>query len=89
MDKAIRPAFEDVMARMKAAAGLKNNSAVAASLGMTPQALSNYKKRGYVPSDLIVRFALKHNLSIDSLVFGPEGPAAVAREAMDELEAGL
>lgn len=56
--------------RMMHAARLKNHSALAADLGITPQALSNYKRRGEMPPGLVMDFAEKHGLSVDWLVFG-------------------
>lgn len=73
--------YSEVIGRMKDAARLKNDSAVARDLGVTPQALSNYKKRGEMPSDLIIRFGQAHGLSIDWLVAGgvrPETEPAAA-----------
>ncbi len=60
----------DVIERMKRAGGLKNDSRLARALGVTPQALSNYKKRGKVPSDLILKFAGMNGLSVDWLLTG-------------------
>ena len=60
----------DVTDRMLEAARLKNHSALAADLGVTPQALSNYKRRGDFPAGLVIDFAAKHGLSIDWLVTG-------------------
>lgn len=58
--------------RMKEAGRLKNDSALARDLGITPQALSNYKKRGDFPAHLVIDFAGKHGLSIDALLKTPE-----------------
>ena len=41
--------YSDTIERMRWAGKLKNDSAVARVLGVTPQALSNYKKRGRAP----------------------------------------
>lgn len=56
--------------RMMHAARLKNHSALAADLGITPQALSNYKRRGDFPPGLVMGFAAKHGLSVDALLNG-------------------
>jgi len=67
--------FNEVYARMQDAVRFKNASALARSLDVTPQALSNYKKRHSMPTDLVVKFAAQHNLSIDWLLTGKgEGP---------------
>ena len=66
--------FSEVIERMKRAANLKNDSRVARTLGVTPQAISNYKKRGAIPADLILRFADLYGLSVDWLVTGEGEP---------------
>jgi len=48
----------------------KNMSSLARLLGVTPQALSNYKKRGEMPSTLILKFAERTGTSVDELVKG-------------------
>ncbi len=62
--------YLDTIERMRWAGKLKNDSAVARVLGVTPQALSNYKKRGEMPTDLVLRFAEIHSLSVDWLISG-------------------
>ncbi len=62
--------YLDTIERMRWAGKLKNDSAVARVLGVTPQALSNYKKRGEMPTDLVLRFAEIHALSVDWLISG-------------------
>ncbi|MCC6501656.1 MAG: helix-turn-helix domain-containing protein [Deltaproteobacteria bacterium] len=62
--------YLDVIDRMKWAGRLKNDSAVARALDITPQALSNYKKRGEMPSNLIIEFSERFGISIDWMVTG-------------------
>ncbi len=62
--------YSDIIERMRWAGKLKNDSAVARVLGVTPQALSNYKKRGEMPTDLVLRFANIYSLSVDWLISG-------------------
>ncbi|MBI5642320.1 MAG: helix-turn-helix domain-containing protein [Deltaproteobacteria bacterium] len=62
--------YSDIIERMRWAGKLKNDSAVARVLGVTPQALSNYKKRGEMPTDLVLRFANIYGLSVDWLITG-------------------
>jgi transcriptional regulator with XRE-family HTH domain len=62
--------YTEVIDRMKWAGRLKNDSAVARALDITPQALSNYKKRGEMPSNLILEFSERFGISIDWLVTG-------------------
>ena len=66
--------FSDVIERMKRAASLKNDSKVARVLGVTPQAISNYKKRGTIPADLVMKFGEIYGLSVDWLISGEGEP---------------
>ena len=62
--------YSGTLERMRWVGKLKNDSAVARRLGVTPQALSNYKKRGELPTDLVLRFSDIFSLSIDWLIRG-------------------
>ena len=62
--------YTHIVKRMMDATGLKNESAVAKVLGVTPQALSNYKKRGKMPPNLVLKFAFMYGLSVDWLLTG-------------------
>lgn len=62
--------YEGVAERMRSAGKLKNDSRLARALGITPQAISNYKKRGNLPADLLVRFSDLYGVSIDWLITG-------------------
>lgn len=62
--------YESVIERMRWAGKLKNDSAVARVLDITPQALSNYKKRGEMPSDLMLKFSNIFGLSVDWMISG-------------------
>lgn len=62
--------YSDIIERMRWAGKLKNDSAVARTLGVTPQALSNYKKRGVMPTDLVLKFSNIYGLSVDWLLTG-------------------
>lgn len=59
-----------VIEKMKWAGRLKNDSAVARVLEVTPQALSNYKKRGEMPSDLVLAFSDRFGITLDWLLTG-------------------
>ncbi len=59
-----------VIEKMKWAGRLKNDSAVARVLEVTPQALSNYKKRGEMPSDLVLAFSERFGITLDWLLTG-------------------
>ncbi len=62
--------YSEIIERMKRADGLKNDSAVARRLNVTPQALSNYKKKGRMPAGLVLKFAAIYGLSMDWLLTG-------------------
>ena len=62
--------YTNVVERMKRVGGLKNDSALARVLKVTPQALSNYKKRGKMPTHLVIQFGDKSGLSVDWLLTG-------------------
>jgi hypothetical protein len=79
----MRVKYSDVLERMKKSANLKNDSRLARLLGVTPQALSNYKKRSKVPSDLLIKFADMQGLSVDWLLSG-EGPSSRVSSAEAE-----
>ncbi len=62
--------YSGIIERMKEAGKLKNESAAARVLSVTPQALSNYKKRDRMPSHLVIKFASIYGLSVDWLLTG-------------------
>ena len=78
--------YLDIIEKMRWAGKLKNDSAVARVLEVTPQALSNYKKRGEMPTDLVLRFAKLFGLSLDWLIYG-EG--AMYRPGVEATERGI
>jgi phage repressor protein C with HTH and peptisase S24 domain len=62
--------FTVIVERMKQASGLANESAIAKALDISPQAMSNFKNKGKIPSDQVIQFALKFKLSVDWLLTG-------------------
>lgn len=60
--------YESLSKKMLSKSGLKNCAALAKALGVTPQALSNCKKRGEMPPRLIFRFSKIYGVSVDWLV---------------------
>ena len=62
--------YSEIIEKMRWAGKLKNDSAVARRLGVTPQALSNYKKRGEMPTNLVLKFSKMYDLSMDWLITG-------------------
>ncbi|MBI4949867.1 MAG: helix-turn-helix domain-containing protein [Deltaproteobacteria bacterium] len=66
--------YSKVFERMLKAGRLKNGSQLAKALGVSPQAVSNYKKRGELPASLIFKFAETYSVSIDWLINGVAEP---------------
>jgi len=64
---------------MMQASGLRTSAGLAGALGVSPQAISNYRKRGAVPAYLIMKFSEKFEVSLDWLVRGKGFPAGGAR----------
>lgn len=62
--------FTGTVERMKSAAGLRSDTDLAKALDITPQAISNFKNKGEVPSDLVIQFAVKYKVSVDWLLTG-------------------
>lgn len=78
--------FEGTLERMLAAGKLKNMSALAHALTITPQAISNYKKRGEMPANLIIRFARVYGLSVDYLLSGAwDGASSAAHQKLPDI----
>lgn len=77
--------YSEIIERMRWAGKLKNDSAVARVLGVTPQALSNYKKRGEMPTDLVLRFSNIYGLSVDWLLTGEGEMRKPGMQAGEEL----
>jgi hypothetical protein len=76
--------FEETIERMRQSGGLKNASAIARVVEVTPQALSNYKKRGLMPADLVLKFAKIHSISMDWLVTGHGEMPKIGTECSEE-----
>lgn len=60
----------ELLERMLVAGKLKNYSELARTVGLSPQAISNYKKKDEIPPRLIFKFAETYNISIDWLLTG-------------------
>ncbi len=48
----------------------KSDADVARGLGISPQALSAFKKKGKFPSNLLIKYCLSHQISIDWILTG-------------------
>ncbi len=62
--------YAEIVERMRWGNHLKNDSALARKLGVTPQAMSNYKKRGSIPPSLVIKLSRLTGLSVDWLLTG-------------------
>lgn len=62
--------YKITLDKLKAHLKVTSDAEVARSLGVTPQALSSFKKAGKFPSDLLITFCLNHKLSLDWLLSG-------------------
>jgi hypothetical protein len=59
-----------IFERMLKAGNLRNSSQMARMLGLTPQAMSSYKRRGAISAGLIFKFASICDVSVDWLLTG-------------------
>ncbi|MEK6531363.1 MAG: helix-turn-helix domain-containing protein [Deltaproteobacteria bacterium] len=62
--------YPDILERMLEASKLKNSSEIARMAGVTPQAMSNFRKKGELPAGFILKFADMFNVSVDWLITG-------------------
>jgi hypothetical protein len=62
--------FVQVVERLKAAAGLKTDTELAAALGMSQSAFANRKQVGSLPYEKIVGFCLSENLNLSAIFAG-------------------
>ncbi|MBI4949818.1 MAG: helix-turn-helix domain-containing protein [Deltaproteobacteria bacterium] len=66
----MRIVYSEVIERMRWVGKHKNNSSVARVLGVTPQALSNYKKKDKMPVSIVLKYSKLYGLSLDWLITG-------------------
>jgi transcriptional regulator with XRE-family HTH domain len=69
--------YKEVLYRIFFATGLRNTTAIAKKIGVTPQALSNYKKRELMPLGVVLQIAVKYGMSMDWLLSGQGNPFIV------------
>ncbi|MBI5902940.1 MAG: helix-turn-helix domain-containing protein [Deltaproteobacteria bacterium] len=62
--------FSEIVERMFKAGNMRNYSEIAKGLGISPQAISNYKRRGEISSGIILKFAKTFGVSVDWLLTG-------------------
>lgn len=75
----MNPKFEEVMKRMLEVSRLRRPSELARRLGISPQVISNFKRRGHFSPGFIVRFAETFHVSVDWLMWG-EGHHGVSEK---------
>lgn len=75
--------YEEITERMREASSTKNDSGLAKVLDITPQALSNYKKRGQMPASLVIKLAEKYGCSLDWLFKGGEEEAQEEKKTLE------
>jgi len=68
--------YKAVFERMLEAGKFRNATQVAKFLGVSPQAISNYRKRGELPASMIIKFATLCGTSVDWLLTGKGAPDA-------------
>ena len=76
--------YSEIIERMLWAGKFRSTSALAKKLSVTPQAFSNYKKKGKMPAGLILKFSNIYGLSMDWLM---TGDGVVQRPGNDDMEA--
>lgn len=64
--------FSEVTERLKEVLNTKSEDDLARSLEITAQAFLSFKKQNEIPSELLVRFCLLHQVSIDWLIKGEQ-----------------
>lgn len=62
--------FNEILERLMLATRAPNQSELARMLGLDPQAVTNARARGRVPSKWIILAAVKYDISADWLLFG-------------------
>jgi len=66
------PDLQEILDRIMDTAGTRTDSETAVVLGVTPQALSNWKTRKTIPFEILCGFAVQRSLTMDYLLFGIE-----------------
>lgn len=82
------PSFDSVMTRIISVAGIKNQSALARQLGLTPASISDAKKRGLFPLSWAISLARKTGVGVD-VILGTAGGEIAGQETSEPDAAGL
>lgn len=75
-----RTTASTIIDRLIKAAGVKNATALAGLLKVTPQAVSSAKKKGKIPQSWIQLVAKRFNVPVESLQYGSSGVHSPNRE---------
>lgn len=65
-----QPTLRAIFGRMKAVEGLKHDADLAPLLFVSKARIGQWKVRGTIPWERIVRYSREHNVSLDHLVHG-------------------
>ena len=76
-------ATPETLDRLLQGAGLRRDSQLAELLGVSPQAVSQARRKGRIPDGWVLKIAEQFGLSTDWLFFG-KGPGPEAQEAPAE-----
>jgi transcriptional regulator with XRE-family HTH domain len=60
--------FEEIVPKMMSAMGAKTQTDLAEYLGISPQALSSFSRRGTIPPGLVMAFALKKGIPVEEFI---------------------
>jgi hypothetical protein len=67
--------FSEILDKLKNVMGVSTEAAVANELQITPQGLSDFKRRGRIPYERLVKYCLKNSISLDWLFTENFSPA--------------
>jgi len=71
---------ESILERLLTATGLRRDAQLASLLGVSPQAVSQARKKNRVPESWLVRLAAQYHLSVEWLLHGESANAAPGGE---------
>ena len=67
----------DVLSRVGKLSGVDTDAEIARALGVSPQTLSTWKRRGTIPYERVCDFAVNQDVSLDYLLLGIGGSSYV------------
>lgn len=80
----------EILDRLLEALRCEKDVQLAAALGVSPQAVSQARKKDRIPEGWLMRAALRHGISVDAILFGQghEGERAASRPAVRAVPGG-